>query len=115
HFLFYSHFFFFFQAEDVIRNFHVTGVQTCALPISFVNYMQSLYQPQNAVLVVAGRLSQGQKYNSKVKRYLEIIEEKFGGWKKNQIGRASCRERMYKLVFSDINIKEVIHYSKEKE
>src|SRR5207302_6304616 len=25
--------FFFFQAEDGIRYFHVTGVQTCALPI----------------------------------------------------------------------------------
>src|SRR5690606_40968059 len=25
--------FFFFQAEDGIRAFHVTGVQTCALPI----------------------------------------------------------------------------------
>src|SRR5690606_40054038 len=25
---------FFFQAEDGIRVFHVTGVQTCALPIS---------------------------------------------------------------------------------
>src|SRR5690606_39738951 len=25
---------FFFQAEDGIRGFHVTGVQTCALPIS---------------------------------------------------------------------------------
>src|SRR5690606_39727356 len=24
-----------FQAEDGIRDFHVTGVQTCALPISF--------------------------------------------------------------------------------
>src|SRR5690606_40049133 len=31
HFVF---FFFFFQAEDGIRDFHVTGVQTCALPIS---------------------------------------------------------------------------------
>src|SRR5690606_39461054 len=27
------YFFFFFQAEDGIRGFHVTGVQTCALPI----------------------------------------------------------------------------------
>src|SRR5690606_41971349 len=27
--------FFFFQAEDGIRVFHVTGVQTCALPIYF--------------------------------------------------------------------------------
>src|SRR5207253_5471789 len=29
-----SGFFFFFQAEDGIRDGHVTGVQTCALPIS---------------------------------------------------------------------------------
>src|SRR5690606_39920464 len=29
-------FFFFFQAEDGIRDFHVTGVQTCALPIYIV-------------------------------------------------------------------------------
>src|SRR5690606_9350980 len=27
------YFYFFFQAEDGIRDFHVTGVQTCALPI----------------------------------------------------------------------------------
>src|SRR5690606_38430149 len=34
--VYFSHisFFFFFQAEDGIRDFHVTGVQTCALPIS---------------------------------------------------------------------------------
>src|SRR5690606_40088758 len=30
-----SFFFFFFQAEDGIRDFHVTGVQTCALPIYY--------------------------------------------------------------------------------
>src|SRR5439155_13557000 len=30
--------FFFFQAEDGIRDGHVTGVQTCALPIADVNY-----------------------------------------------------------------------------
>src|SRR2546422_11152453 len=30
-------FFFFFQAEDGIRDVAVTGVQTCALPISFAN------------------------------------------------------------------------------
>src|SRR5690606_40567782 len=27
---------FFFQAEDGIRDFHVTGVQTCALPIYII-------------------------------------------------------------------------------
>src|SRR6266496_5028304 len=30
----YYRFFFFFQAEDGIRDLYVTGVQTCALPIS---------------------------------------------------------------------------------
>src|SRR5258706_9375251 len=30
-------FFFFFQAEDGIRDWSVTGVQTCALPISFAH------------------------------------------------------------------------------
>src|SRR5690606_40053742 len=34
--------FFFFQAEDGIRDFHVTGVQTCALPISTVFAGQAL-------------------------------------------------------------------------
>src|SRR5690242_21066585 len=31
-------FFFFFQAEDGIRDRHVTGVQTCALPISTTTF-----------------------------------------------------------------------------
>src|SRR5437016_8791263 len=33
-FIFVFLFFFFFQAEDGIRDWSVTGVQTCALPIS---------------------------------------------------------------------------------
>src|SRR6266478_8745453 len=32
----FTFFFFFFQAEDGIRDLTVTGVQTCALPISLV-------------------------------------------------------------------------------
>src|SRR3989454_10415743 len=32
----YILFFFFFQAEDGIRDYKVTGVQTCALPISLI-------------------------------------------------------------------------------
>src|SRR5690625_7487445 len=32
---------FFFQAEDGIRDGHVTGVQTCALPISAVTFWNS--------------------------------------------------------------------------
>src|SRR5690606_40365159 len=36
----FSQLFFFFQAEDGIRDFHVTGVQTCALPISPTNLIE---------------------------------------------------------------------------
>src|SRR5690625_7065090 len=34
-------FFFFFQAEDGIRDGHVTGVQTCALPILYPSTVSS--------------------------------------------------------------------------
>src|SRR5690606_39567458 len=36
---------FFFQAEDGIRDFHVTGVQTCALPILPVVIFMCLHDP----------------------------------------------------------------------
>ena len=36
-------FFFFFQAEDGIRDRNVTGVQTCALPILGVNNHTKMY------------------------------------------------------------------------
>src|SRR6266850_6025996 len=46
--------FFFFQAEDGIRDYKVTGVQTCALPISWINevYVNSsqLYYPKGSLL-----------------------------------------------------------------
>src|SRR6266511_4293424 len=42
-------FFFFFQAEDGIRYFHVTGVQTCALPISPVSSRVSRAQQISVV------------------------------------------------------------------
>src|SRR6266496_4590449 len=35
-------FLFFFQAEDGIRDLYVTGVQTCALPISQEVYVQAI-------------------------------------------------------------------------
>src|SRR5690606_40446251 len=44
---------FFFQAEDGIRVFHVTGVQTCALPIYTLDINQSyhwtLYQEKENI------------------------------------------------------------------
>src|SRR2546428_9907554 len=41
--------FFFFQAEDGIRDLIVTGVQTCALPIC-VESLHSLPRPVNEVI-----------------------------------------------------------------
>src|SRR5690606_33791314 len=43
--LFASFMHFFFQAEDGIRGFHVTGVQTCALPIYFFQSGIELHGP----------------------------------------------------------------------
>src|SRR5690606_40660025 len=45
---------FFFQAEDGIRGFHVTGVQTCALPISEDN------QPSVEIHVLQGEREMAQ-------------------------------------------------------
>src|SRR5205807_2740847 len=36
---------FFFQAEDGIRDYKVTGVQTCALPISRLGDMARFFRP----------------------------------------------------------------------
>src|SRR2546421_9493129 len=45
---------FFFQAEDGIRDLIVTGVQTCALPISnLIRYRQEGYRPGRDVILVA--------------------------------------------------------------
>src|SRR6266487_595993 len=42
-------FFFFFQAEDGIRDGRVTGVQTCALPISFLMGDERFYPEERPV------------------------------------------------------------------
>src|SRR2546421_2589297 len=46
-----SIFFFFFQAEDGIRDLIVTGVQTCALPISIATTIASTGIPVLAIVV----------------------------------------------------------------
>src|SRR3712207_8149136 len=46
--------FFFFQAEDGIRDIGVTGVQTCALPIFLQEIRESLAPEQLLLSVVAG-------------------------------------------------------------
>src|SRR6266540_5615583 len=48
-------FFFFFQAEDGIRDRDVTGVQTCALPISFANRTEAGRLLAEKLVQYAGR------------------------------------------------------------
>ena len=45
-FLIVCFFFFFFQAEDGIRDYKVTGVQTCALPILYMAIQNSIISVQ---------------------------------------------------------------------
>ena len=70
-------FFFFFQAEDGIRDWSVTGVQTCALPISLIPILTMLGDV-DLVATVSGPLS----------------APSLTGITLKQIGRASCRERV---------------------
>src|SRR5690606_39411913 len=93
---------FFFQAEDGIRDFHVTGVQTCALPI-----FKALGRKD--VLAASGELD---RLAASIARHAErsvilsdidagrIAARRIGGpllfgrlWQRLEIGRASCRER----------------------
>src|SRR3712207_7907524 len=65
-------FFFFFQAEDGIRDIGVTGVQTCALPIFFLTIVVALgfvfqipamiFVLSRIGLVSAGSLARNLKY-----------------------------------------------------
>src|SRR5256885_10435514 len=87
-------FFFFFQAEDGIRDYKVTGVQTCALPISqnamggdefgrFDKVMRGLLAVPYQEL--QEELAKDQKKKARKKRAKS---------KASEIGRASCRERV---------------------
>src|SRR5262249_60140788 len=83
-------FFFFFQAEDGIRDWSVTGVQTCALPIYVIvnAAMRQLFADTRRAaradlpLLVIGETGSG-------KEGVARAFHRDGP----QIGRASCRER----------------------
>ena len=73
--------FFFFQAEDGIRDWSVTGVQTCALPILQTVANQFLTMESLEHGVANSCIS--------VSKYGTVVT-----WGCKQIGRASCRERV---------------------
>src|SRR5690606_39504641 len=90
--VFLLHFFFFFQAEDGIRDFHVTGVQTCALPISAPNFVVSNFE--RGLLRRRGRR---RSFRTSFRRplYRPSFPAARRRWaRRRQIGRASCRERV---------------------
>lgn len=51
---------------------------------TFTDYMNQLYHPTNAVLVVAGGLNKVKKTSVVVKNYLATIEEKFSDWERGK-------------------------------
>src|SRR5262249_57266470 len=81
--------YFFFQAEDGIRDWSVTGVQTCALPISV--YGKASIRP-----TVIGPTRQ--IFDSPSHPYTVGLMDAFpsirGPKRSLKIGRASCRERV---------------------
>src|SRR5256885_8403935 len=87
---------FFFQAEDGIRDYKVTGVQTCALPIC-ANITKAIQDFQSKVVDLQWRMQeQSQRLASLLEKpavdqvaALAQVDEVLG-----EIGRASCRERV---------------------
>src|SRR5699024_11334394 len=86
--------FFFFQAEDGIRDRNVTGVQTCALPISFNDgtFTSARVLGTDPVTDLAVIKAEDES---------DLKPAKFGdssdltvGQQVVEIGRASCRERV---------------------
>src|SRR5690625_6859778 len=82
---------FFFQAEDGIRDGHVTRVQTCALPIfeePFEGLLRAFRQEVRLGRVALWRSSTPN--TDKASRSTMSRSSAARSW---QIGRASCRER----------------------
>src|SRR5260370_11643996 len=84
--------FFFFQAEDGIRDSSVTGVQTCALPISELSGWQL------NIMTTEEREQESEQETSVVRSLfmekLDVDEEVAEILVAEEIGRASCRERV---------------------
>src|SRR5256885_6035169 len=87
-------FFFFFQAEDGIRDYKVTGVQTCALPIS-IGYSANTVSLLALVLAIGIVVDDAIVVIENVERVIEEEPElSIPDATKKEIGRASCRERV---------------------
>src|SRR5256885_11156969 len=88
--------FFFFQAEDGIRDYKVTGVQTCALPI--YAHPELLYDVHRTAASVADKLKSFgcDDVVTGIGRtgVVGVIRGRKSGGGEREIGRASCRGRV---------------------
>src|SRR5207244_7431880 len=92
-------FFFFFQAEDGIRDDLVTGVQTCALPISCPSSLTAISRPSAVTATTTStRCSPWRPALStrlaRASRTASGLTTSRSGTRPTEIGRASCRERV---------------------
>src|SRR5205085_8534446 len=89
--------FFFFQAEDGIRDLTVTGVQTCALPISdpappvFAEVRAEVEAGVPGALAKLQALAEAN--HAQAQLYLAQLYDGGEAGLPQKIGRASCRER----------------------
>src|SRR5690625_8046315 len=102
---------FFFQAEDGIRDGHVTGVQTCALPISIPALMAGTGpRPRHQCWDGhVGRTGGALLAGASGDRVRRARRRPLGA----EIGRASCRERGCIWVVAESSTKIQIERSGE--
>src|SRR2546421_2577179 len=88
-------FFFFFQAEDGIRDLIVTGVQTCALPISTI-IVHLMHEGAGTLHSLAPHSMSNERLLWKSVLKPICPRTAFGRSRPaaDEIGRASCRERV---------------------
>src|SRR2546421_1428043 len=87
---------FFFQAEDGIRDLIVTGVQTCALPISPTlerrgNGLDSIPLP---ISTPGFDVAPYTTLSQFITKDPDTGVQNMGNYRGQEIGRASCRERV---------------------
>src|SRR5256885_12043203 len=87
---------FFFQAEDGIRDYKVTGVQTCALPIlvaasAGLGYLFDAYVV-NIYSFVLPLIAADLALSDRIQGVIGSVM--LTGYAIGKIGRASCRERV---------------------